>query len=75
MVSMKPQKEKDALTDLVEISASDASDQTTNEGEVTDATGDKVTLDFKVLARKLLNTVRIRKEEDRKVKEYLDSKK
>lgn len=71
---MKPEKQKDALTDLVEISASDISDQPSNGGQVTDASGEKVTLDFKVLARKLLNAVRVKKENEKQVKEYLEKK-
>jgi hypothetical protein len=55
---MEPQKEKDALTDLTEISESDISNSSESNGEVTDSSGDKVTLDFHILAQKLIDSVR-----------------
>lgn len=69
---MKSKKEKDALTDLVEITApADVSSQPSNNGKVTDSSGDKVTLGFKKLARKLIRTAKkkIVKEEEEVVKQ------
>lgn len=72
---MKPEKQKDALTDLVEIvSSSDTSDETLSEGEVSTASGDKVTLDFKILAKKLINSFFRKKEMEQKVLENMIDK-
>jgi hypothetical protein len=70
---MKPQKQKDAMSELVDILAtSDTQDtSSTNEGVVTTPDGDKVTLGYKVLAQKLLNAVRIRRNNERIAREYL----
>ena len=69
---MKPEKHKDAMSELVDIVSSDTSDsETSNEGVVTTAEGDKITLGFRVLAQKLLNAVRRKKETEKQVRDYL----
>ena len=72
---MKPEKHKDAMSELVDIVSSDTSDsETSNEGVVTTAEGDKITLGFRVLAQKLLNAVRRKKETEKQVRDYLAKK-
>lgn len=72
---MKPEKEKDALTDLTEIAVStDVSDQPSNSGEVTDSSGDKITLGFRLLIEKMRNSIRRKKKEEEEVLEYLVKK-
>ncbi len=72
---MKPEKQKDALTDLVEIvSTPVTSDQSLSEGQVSTPDGEKVTLGFKVLAQKLISAVKVKKDNERQVKEYLIKK-
>jgi hypothetical protein len=72
---MKPEKHKDAMSELVDIVSSDTSDsETSNEGVVTTAEGDKITLGFRVLAQKLLNAVRRKKETEKQVRDYLANK-
>ena len=72
---MKPEKHKDAMSELVDIVFSDTSDsETSNEGVVTTAEGDKITLGFRVLAQKLLNAVRRKKETEKQVRDYLANK-
>jgi hypothetical protein len=72
---MKPEKHKDAMSELVDIVSSDTSDsETSNEGVVTTAEGDKITLGFRVLAQKLLNGVRRKKETEKQVRDYLANK-
>jgi|GEM_PF-3117025 len=72
---MKPEKHKDAMSELVDIVSADTSDsETSNEGVVTTAEGDKITLGFRVLAQKLLNAVRRKKETEKQVRDYLAKK-
>lgn len=73
---MKPEKQKDAMSELVDILAtSDTQDTSTpNEGVVTTPDGDKVTLGYKVLAQKLISAVKVKKDNERQVKEYLIKK-
>jgi hypothetical protein len=64
---MKPEKQKDAMSELADIVSSDTSDsETSNEGVVTTADGDKITLGFRALAQKLINAVRRKKEAEKK---------
>ncbi len=73
---MKPEKQKDAMSELVDILAtSDTQDTSaTDEGVVTTPDGDKVTLGYKVLAQKLINAVRIKKANEKSVAKYLANK-
>jgi len=72
---MKHEKHKDAMSELVDIFSSDTSDsETSNEEVVTTAEGDKITLGFRVLAQKLLNAVRRKKETEKQVRDYLAKK-
>lgn len=72
---MKPEKQKDAMSELVDIVSSDTSDsETSNEGVVTTADGDKVTLGFRGLAQKLLSAVKRKKETEKQVRDYLAKK-
>jgi len=72
---MKPEKQKDAMSELADIVSSDTSDsETSNEGVVTTADGDKITLGFRALAQKLINAVRRKKEAEKKVRDYLAKK-
>ena len=73
---MKPEKQKDAMSELVDILAtSDTQDTSSaNEGVVTAPDGDKVTLGYKVLAQKLINAVRIKKANEKAVAKYFANK-
>jgi len=73
---MKPEKQKDAMSELVDILAtSDTQDTSaTDEGVVTTPDGDKVTLGYRVLAQKLLNAVRIKKANEKAVAKYIANK-
>jgi hypothetical protein len=73
---MKPEKQKDAMSELVDILAtSDTQDTSaTDEGVVTTPDGDKVTLGYKVLAQKLINAVRIKKANEKAVAKYFANK-
>jgi len=72
---MKPEKQKDAMSELVDIVSADTSDsETSNEGVVTTAEGDKITLGFRVLAQKLINAVRRKKATEKQVRDYLAKK-
>jgi hypothetical protein len=72
---MKPEKQKDALTDLVEIvSTPVTSDQSLSDGEVTTSDGDRVTLGFKALAQKLINAVRIKKSNEETIKRHFTNR-
>jgi hypothetical protein len=72
---MKTEKQKDVMSELVDIVSADTSDsETSNEGVVTTAEGDKITLGFRVLAQKLLNAVRRKKETEKQVRDYLAKK-
>lgn len=56
---MKPEKQKDALTDLVEIvSTPVTSDQSLSDGQVSTPDGDKVTLGIEGVARLVLKSAR-----------------
>lgn len=68
---MKPEKQKDALTDLVEIvSTPVTSDQSLSEGQVSTPDGDKVTLGIDEVAKLVLKSAR----EKVAVKKYLTRK-
>ncbi len=74
-MEMKSEKEKDALTDLTEIAvSSDVLNQSSNNGEVTDSSGDKITLGFSLLIEKIRDNFRRKKKEEEEVLEYLIKK-
>jgi hypothetical protein len=73
---MKPEKQKDAMSELVDILAtSDTQDTSaTDEGVVITPDGDKVTLGYRVLAQKLINAVRIKKANEKAIAKYFANK-
>jgi hypothetical protein len=73
---MSDTRKKDNLTDLVDVVSSSGVEDSRpdNNGEVSLPTGDKVTLGFKVLAQKLVNAVRIKKQNEDIVRKQLHIK-
>ena len=66
---MQDGKQKDNLTDLVNVVASeDVSGNGNNDGEMTTPSGDKVTLGLFVVVQRLLRRVKNRKKAERTVR-------